>query len=221
MNRTVSIWKFICILIVLTLIGCVASKNRTPSAEKAKTYNISDMNRLAAISERPILIEGSNEDEDEAIMTKEGYNTNNDIYAAIDAIGDLTEFAASTGRDKKADVVVIYRNHDPEPGKPTRALFRYWIKVTKKMSFGVTVRDLRQDEYNLANGEKGVCVYRVIGNTPAYRANILKGDIITFVNGESVINAKEFVAIVARNAGKPFNVRLYRNGTQMTIEFSN
>jgi serine protease Do len=65
---------------------------------------------------------------------------------------------------------------------------------------------------------KGVVVKSVTGGYPAEKAGIKAGDIITEFDGSSTLTPYEFLAqIIRHNVGDKVNIKIYRNGSYLTI----
>lgn len=87
--------------------------------------------------------------------------------------------------------------------------------VVKRSFFGVAVRDL-DDETAKRSGAKpgaGVVVTKVGDESPAARAGIVAGDVITKVNGEVVKDARDMIRITTTlPVGETVDVLLWREG---------
>ena len=78
-------------------------------------------------------------------------------------------------------------------------------------SIGITVRD----------SDSGVVVQGVRDGTPASRAGLKEGDIVTEFDGERARSASQFTRLVRETApGRTVKVTVLRNGTSMTVEIS-
>lgn len=96
-----------------------------------------------------------------------------------------------------------------EKGKVTRG----WLGVQSQ-----AVTPELAESYGL-EGEKGALVVEVIKDTPAEKAGIRSGDIITELDGRHVKDPNELSRIVASTApGKTVAVKLFRDGNDKVIE---
>jgi C-terminal processing protease CtpA/Prc len=89
----------------------------------------------------------------------------------------------------------------------------YFVK--RKYGFGALWRDLNDGERQELQSNKGVYVRVVVDNTPAYMADILPGDIIIAVDGESMLNAESATALMRARAGQLIKLSLYRRGARI------
>ena len=89
-------------------------------------------------------------------------------------------------------------------------LASYWIKL-KAPVFGVIAADLTAEQRaNLATN-KGACVTIVIKGSPAFEADIFKGDIITKINNDDVIDAQKLKYLESKYFGEKVRVSITRS----------
>lgn len=88
--------------------------------------------------------------------------------------------------------------------------------VKQKFIFGVHWRPLKDDERQLLQSNSGLYVDVVVNDTPAFRSDILPGDIIEAVNGQKVYDAKAASSLLAQLKGQQVSVVLYRDGHVIT-----
>jgi len=91
----------------------------------------------------------------------------------------------------------------------------FWIK-TKPPIFGVNLKDLDSELREKIGSNKGVVVAFVIKDTPAFFADILKGDILLKLNNSEIIDSKTFTKLTHEFAGQIVKVKLFRNGKQLS-----
>lgn len=87
--------------------------------------------------------------------------------------------------------------------------------AVKRSFFGIAARDLDAESAKKsgAKGTDGAVVTRVGENSPAAKAGVLPGDVITKVNDQSVKNAQELIKIAAAlPVGQVADVLLWRDG---------
>jgi hypothetical protein len=92
----------------------------------------------------------------------------------------------------------------------------YWAK-SKPPIFGVIVRSLSDSEKVATQSNRGVVVRAVINDSPAFNADILRGDIITSFGGQQISGPDQFFQAVLAGAGKEIVVRILRAGEQKTF----
>ena len=92
----------------------------------------------------------------------------------------------------------------------------YWAK-TKPSPFGVIVQSRGGDSPKPDQVHQGVVVKAVVVKSPAYVANVLAGDVLVNLAGETIVSPDQFFDIVDRNAGKAVTLSLTRNGQAMTL----
>jgi len=86
----------------------------------------------------------------------------------------------------------------------------YFIK--RKFGFGVHWRTLNGGERQLLQSNNGLYVDIVVNGTPAFRSDILTGDIIESINGMKVYDMKMANDLLAQSKGKVITLTIYRNG---------
>ena len=67
-------------------------------------------------------------------------------------------------------------------------------------------------ERQLLQTNQGVVVTTIVDDSPAYKADILAGDMIVAVDGERVSNQEGFTRMASARAGRLINLSLIRNG---------
>jgi hypothetical protein len=96
-------------------------------------------------------------------------------------------------------------------------LASYWIKI-KPPVFGVHTRELTPELRQRIGSNKGVHVFAVIRNSPAWKADVLKDDIITKISNTEILDRSSFRKVVGENHGKMVTVEILRNGRRITKE---
>ena len=91
----------------------------------------------------------------------------------------------------------------------------YWIKM-KKPIFGVLAIDLTSEQRSKIGTNKGAFVYGVVKGSPAFMADIFKGDIIKKINEDDVKDTADLVLKTDTNFGKKVTVTLVRDGNNLT-----
>lgn len=86
----------------------------------------------------------------------------------------------------------------------------YFIK--HQFTLGVHWRPLEPDERQALESNSGVFVETVVNGTPAFRNDILPGDIILAINGERVYGVTEASDLIAQFRGQEVVLTTYRDG---------
>ncbi|HEY5039206.1 MAG TPA: PDZ domain-containing protein [bacterium] len=95
----------------------------------------------------------------------------------------------------------------------------FWAK-TKPSLIGVLVQPLTDDLKKSYQTNKGVLVKVVIRDSPAYNADVLKGDALMNLAGEEIRTPDQFFDIVTRHAGQKAALDLVRDGRDMTVQLT-
>lgn len=90
----------------------------------------------------------------------------------------------------------------------------YFVKM--KFIFGVRWRPLNTEERQMLQSNSGLYVDTVVNDTPAFRSDILPGDIVEAVNGQKVYDPKEADDFLSRLKGQSITVTIYRAGRVLT-----
>lgn len=112
-----------------------------------------------------------------------------------------------------------------DDGKQYTYFASYWVKLPQPL-LGLHVLKLKAtnanaDEAEVALLEKGLKVIAVIKDSPAEKANILRGDVLLNIAGVSLEKPEELSKAVVQNQGKTVEINYVRDGqaavTQATI----
>jgi hypothetical protein len=95
----------------------------------------------------------------------------------------------------------------------------YWITM-KPPIFGVHTRDLTPEIRQKLGSNKGVYVFAVMRNSPAWSADVLKDDIITKISNVEILDKSSFSKAVGENRGKKATVEILRNGQRVVKEIT-
>jgi len=100
-------------------------------------------------------------------------------------------------------------------------LASYWIKM-KKPILGVMAIDLTSEQRAKIGTNKGAYVTIVVKDSPAFMADIFKGDIITKISEDEVVDAKSLNSMASKYFGKKVVVTIIRDDKTLTkeIQFS-
>lgn len=86
----------------------------------------------------------------------------------------------------------------------------YYVK--RKYSLGVNWRALTTEERKVLQSNAGVYITSVVQGTPAFKADILPGDIFVAMNGEPIYGSEAAAQLVNKNKGLKTEISLSRNG---------
>jgi hypothetical protein len=92
----------------------------------------------------------------------------------------------------------------------------FWAKA-KPPILGVLVQPLGDDLKKKFETNKGVSVFVVINGSPAFNADILKGDLLMSLAGEEITTPDQFFDIVARHAGQTVDLGIIRGDKSVDI----
>jgi hypothetical protein len=95
----------------------------------------------------------------------------------------------------------------------------YWVKQ-KNFRFGIEPKELSETDKVALQSNKGVRVDLVVKNTPAYEADILKGDFIKQIAEDPILDTKSFFKAIDKHEGTTVKIMLIRNGQEITKEVS-
>lgn len=87
----------------------------------------------------------------------------------------------------------------------------YWA-LSKPPIFGVLVRALDAETRQALGTNQGVGIVAVINDSPAFKADMLRGDVITRVAGEPIQGPDHFFDLVIAHAGREVAVEVLRDG---------
>jgi membrane-associated protease RseP (regulator of RpoE activity) len=135
--------------------------------------------------------------------------------------GDLDEIGELEGLKGLKDLQGLKELRD----LPGHEVFRVpgggmgFLGVASGVRLGVRVEPLspKLGDYFGLKDDKGVLVLEVIEDTPAEKAGLEPGDVITEVDGDPVANARDLVGALRGKEGK-VALRVVRHGTPRTVE---
>jgi hypothetical protein len=84
----------------------------------------------------------------------------------------------------------------------------YFVK--RHIVFGANIRDLNDDERRALQSNRGVYVLSVVEGSPAYRGDLLPGDILTDFAGQPIFGVKGETDLALSHAGQKVDVTLVR-----------
>jgi PDZ domain len=94
----------------------------------------------------------------------------------------------------------------------------YWAaRDTSKLIFGSNWSPLPDDVRSRLQRNTGLLVTIVVNGTPAFRANLLEGDILLKINGEDIVDAPSFTEQLKQRAGQAVDIGLIRGTQPLTM----
>ena len=126
--------------------------------------------------------------------------------------GTATAFGSATSTTFGTQVVDI-----PYSVERYDYMASYWAKDTRPIVFGARVLNLNPTERAEIGSNKGVKVIGVLKGGPAYRADILLGDVIRKIANTEIQDSVQFGQVLQENNGTTAAVALIRGGTPKTI----
>jgi hypothetical protein len=106
------------------------------------------------------------------------------------------------------------------PYSVTRNTFfaSYWVKEdVSKLHLGVQSVPLSDDLRRKLERNTGVMIAIVVHGTPAFRANVLEGDVVLKVNGSDVVDVPGFLAQLNQLAGQKITLDVLRGDQPRVI----
>jgi C-terminal processing protease CtpA/Prc len=95
----------------------------------------------------------------------------------------------------------------------------FWVRRdVSHMHFGAFCGPLPDDLRARLQRNTGLIVKSVVSGTPAFNADVLRGDIILRISGENVTDAASFQKQLERMAGQSISLDILRGDTQKNIE---
>lgn len=228
---------FFGLLVLLAMPGC-ASPFSEFYHDNTGGQDVTKLPSFETSNAEPILTRGDSPDSDIEKMVEDGYGMIG--YSSFDigkAIVNEKE-ALLVARKIHASVVLVNSHYArtvtgtipiPITSKDGSSVYylyipykidrfnyfaSYWVKM-RPPGFGAYVKDLTQEQRARISGGKGVYVNIVFKNSPAFNADIIKGDIILSIASADIYDAKAFVEAVDQNAGEEVEVALSRDGKEI------
>jgi len=132
----------------------------------------------------------------------------------LPAFGQETDVSDDTGAANDAGEVVVEK-HVYTHGAPT------WVYLGNRTYLGIEMMALTPElrEHFGAPSDFGVMVSRVRDESPAQTAGLQVGDIVTAIDGESVVSPSSLAMDIAhRNQGETITIEVWREGRVDTLE---
>lgn len=85
---------------------------------------------------------------------------------------------------------------------------------------GFLLRQLTDAQRRAIGSNAGAYVYGVVDDSPAYRANVLAGDIVTAADGHPFAENSDIAAYLKTHRGYPVTFTIYRDGQYISKTFA-
>lgn len=93
----------------------------------------------------------------------------------------------------------------------------YWSKNTR-IRFGALVKDLPDNIKQQLERNRGAFIEIVVKGSPAFNADVLKGDIITKMDGQDISDARDFLSRLKTKSGEKVEIEIIRNGNVKVVQ---
>jgi serine protease Do len=91
-------------------------------------------------------------------------------------------------------------------------------KSVTRSWFGVFIQELTPEFQKMFKVSDGVIIGSVVKNSPAHKAGIQRGDIITSYDGRKITDRNSFIEFISTSeAGKPKKVKIIRDNKEMEL----
>lgn len=97
-------------------------------------------------------------------------------------------------------------------------LVYYFVPFTHSVMFGAVANDISSEQARHLRRNTGAYLYVVYRDTPAYRANIVNGDVIIRMNDTEIYNANGYFDFFERsNSGDEVIVTIFRENKEIKL----
>lgn len=93
----------------------------------------------------------------------------------------------------------------------------YWDKETRPRILGVQMEDLSRETRTAIGSNKGVYLTAVVKGFPAFKADLLRGDIIKDIEGEEVLDMQRMNYLLDKFSGRAVSFTVLRRGIEQKI----
>lgn len=98
-------------------------------------------------------------------------------------------------------------------------LATYWVKG-KRPKFGADFKDLTSEIKQEMGSNKGLLIDAVVKGSPAFQADILRGDVLRKIEDIEIYSFEKVVEAVNQYQGHKVSVVIYRNGKEIRKEIT-
>ena len=217
------------IVVVFALVAAGCATNPYGQFYTGNTTGTGSVGEPSLIKpvESPKAIKGTNVLEDGKKMLRDGYGLIGMSRFNTGPVSD--DLAVEHAKKVSAEMVLLYSSYTGTEsgyvpvdmygtGTPSYMPYHrrrydyvatFWARIRPPI-FGAHLRDLTEEQRRTIESNTGVAVYVVVRGTPAFRSDVLEGDIIKQVDGQAVTDFKHFGQVLAANAGKEVKITIIR-----------
>ena len=88
----------------------------------------------------------------------------------------------------------------------------FW-RIGPKPKLGIQMTDLPSEMRTRLERNTGALIVVVMNESPAFRANIIEGDVLLKINGEDILSSTDGPEKITALAGQQVKLQIWRNGT--------
>lgn len=93
----------------------------------------------------------------------------------------------------------------------------YWDKRPQQWILGAYYQDLSRETRTAIGSNKGVILTAIIKGSPAFQADLLRGDIIKDIEGEEVLDIQRMYYLLDKFSGRAVSFTVLRRGIEQKI----
>jgi len=93
----------------------------------------------------------------------------------------------------------------------------FWLKA-KPPRLGIIFRNLTPQQRSISGTNKGACIGAVVKNSPAFKADLVPGDVVATFNNIEVIDAEHLSSILDSCNARTIRLEMLRQGKRMVKE---
>ncbi len=231
--------KYILLVSGLFLGACASAG---PYAKFYKGVDITTTTCAVVSQEKPKLIHGFDPQDGETTMLEDGYgmvgyssfyqiesSSYGRLASSFFAILSKQSYLSSPGttvnmngalvQAKKvhAAIVLVYKINHLNSDK-VDYVATYWIKLKPPVFGAITLVQEEMPPEMRQKIQKGILVFAVVKNSPAFRADIVKGDIILKIGDVELYDKKSFNEAISKYSGQTTIVEMQRDGKALKKE---
>jgi len=90
-----------------------------------------------------------------------------------------------------------------------------FFRKAPRRGIGILMGDLTPDEHKAIGTNKGVKVVAVVKGSPAFKADVVPGDVIISINDAPIYDGTSLTAAIDASMGKTANLKIIRSGSSI------